>query len=290
MDKQRQRRFLTLLLVGVAVAAIVVLAAGLSEIELQPGRPLPRPNQDDSSLFGGGGASGRDKLFETLMMALYVCFLLLLPISIIYFIVSPEARRQVLRSLVLLLWILAAYLLIRTRPELFQALQRQAVGAARPGEVEIGAMDFVANAPQWAMWVMAIGLAVLIASSVVGVAWLVWRRQRKPESPLAKLAEEAQQALEALQSGADLQNTVMRCYFEMGRVLREQRGILREQAMTPREFERFLTEAGLPGEHVGQLTRLFEAVRYGAKVAGEREERQAIDCLTAIVQACRSAL
>jgi hypothetical protein len=49
-----------------------------------------------------------------------------------------------------------------------------------------------------------------------------------------------------------------------------------------------LEEAGLPGKHVQQLTRLFEQVRYGAKVSDEQKERQAIACLTAIVEACRS--
>jgi hypothetical protein len=38
-----------------------------------------------------------------------------------------------------------------------------------------------------------------------------------------------------------------------------------------------------------QLTRLFEAVRYGTRAPDEREERQAVDCLTAVIEAARSA-
>jgi hypothetical protein len=102
------------------------------------------------------------------------------------------------------------------------------------------------------------------------------------------LAGPAEEAIAAIRVGADLKDTVMRCYFEMGRVLREQRGISRDQAMTPREFEQYLAQEGLPRKPVGQLTRLFEMVRYGAKAVGKREELQAIDCLTAIVNACRS--
>jgi hypothetical protein len=122
------------------------------------------------------------------------------------------------------------------------------------------------------------------------VARTVWRRIHPPESPLERLAREAEQALGALQAGADLRDTVLRCYVEMGRVVREAKGLAREAAMTPREFEHSLGEAGLPQDRVRQLTRLFEDVRYGAKSAGVREEQQAVDCLGAIVEACGGGL
>jgi hypothetical protein len=81
----------------------------------------------------------------------------------------------------------------------------------------------------------------------------------------------------------------MRCYYEMSRVLRQQRGIRRHQAMTPREFATFLEEAGLPTEAVRRLTELFEQVRYGAKSPGRDEGAQALACLETIVEFCRSA-
>jgi hypothetical protein len=59
--------------------------------------------------------------------------------------------------------------------------------------------------------------------------------------------------------------------------------------MTPSEFEQALQGKGLPREPVHQLTHLFEEVRYGARQVGEREERQAIDSLSAIVAACTRA-
>ncbi len=148
--------------------------------------------------------------------------------------------------------------------------------------------EFVAAPPAWLVLVTSLILALLLALALAGMVWWIWLRRRRAVHPLAQLAQEAQDALEALQAGGDLKDVVMRCYFEMNRVLREQRGITRPEAMTPREFERQLEQAGLPGEHVRQLTRLFENVRYGAKVPGEREERQAMTCLTAIVEHCRS--
>jgi len=72
-------------------------------------------------------------------------------------------------------------------------------------------------------------------------------------------------------------------------VLAEEKGVTRESAMTPREFVRSLTTMGLPELAVQRLTRLFEDVRYGARVAGDQEEGEAIASLTAIVDASRSA-
>ena len=103
-------------------------------------------------------------------------------------------------------------------------------------------------------------------------------------SPLERLAVEAQQALADLQSGGDLKNTVLRCYREMSRILSEERGITRPRDMTPREFEQRLAAVGLRDEHLRRLTRLFERVRYGARQAGEHEEREAVACLGAIAR------
>ena len=59
--------------------------------------------------------------------------------------------------------------------------------------------------------------------------------------------------------------------------------------MTTREFEDSLTRAGVPAESVRELTRLFEAVRYGWSSPGPEEGERAIRCLEAIVGSCRDA-
>jgi hypothetical protein len=71
----------------------------------------------------------------------------------------------------------------------------------------------------------------------------------------------------------------------MGQVLSQERGIHRQKAMTPREFEQYLAAAGVRDEYIQRLTRLFERFRYGSAVAGEGEEAEAIACLDQIVQA-----
>jgi hypothetical protein len=222
-------------------------------------------------------------------VVVYYAAVLLLPFAIIYVIISPEARKRVLRGLGLLLWFIALFLVMRARPEIFEELQMELGGAPVPSDADLDLLEFVADYPPWVVPLATVGLAVLAAAALVGVAWVIWRRSHPPAGPLERLAREAQDAIDALQAGADVKDTVMRCYFEMGRVLSEQRGVRRAETMTPREFEDRLRGVGLPEAHIEQLTRLFEGVRYGARVPDKEEERQAVDCLTAVVEACRSA-
>jgi hypothetical protein len=283
----RDRKRLWVLLLSIAaIVALVFLSAGLSGLELMPGRPLPR-DEDAAALarlfFPDLPGS---EILGFIFVGLYFFAVLLLPFAIVYFIVSPQARRWVLRSLGLLMWILAIYLVFRARPELFQQITRNAETAWAPEELVIPSVEFAANPSPWVVLLTTVGLALSIAGGLVAGAWYVWRQSRPPQSTLQQLAHEAQEALDALQAGADVQDAVMRCYFDMNRVLGEQRGIRRGETMTPREFELHLVEVGLPHTHVQQLTRLFESVRYGTRVTGEQEERQAVACLSAIVQAC----
>ncbi len=284
-----RQRLWVLLISGLAIVAMVLLAAGLSDLEFLPGRPLPRRARAGETLELFFGAIPGSEVFGFIFMALYYIAVLLLPLAIIYVLISPEARKRVVRSLGLLLWLLALFLVMRARPDLFQELQMQPGAAPSPDDVANPTFAFAGSFPQWAVLLTTLGLAVAMAAVLVGGAWYIWRRGRAPSTPLEQLAQEAQEALVALAAGADVKDTVMRCYFEMSRVLSEQRGIERAEAMTPREFEGQLREAGLPGRHVEQLTRLFEGVRYGARIPDEQEERRAVACLTAIVEACQSS-
>jgi hypothetical protein len=100
----------------------------------------------------------------------------------------------------------------------------------------------------------------------------------------------AQAAIESIQAGGDVQSVVLRCYLEMSQVLGQQRGIQRARAMTPREFAQHLAASGVRDEHIQQLTRLFEGARYGAQPPSAHDERAALECLTAIVQAYGGAV
>jgi hypothetical protein len=289
----RHKKLSIIFLSGIAVAAMVLLPAGLSDLELLPGQPFYIEMESQLGEGEFGPLPGGEFLL-VLVRAFFALALLSLPFLIIYLIISPEFRKRVLRMLVSLLWVCAFYIVLtRVRPDLFDVGREMRLTPPQGQTLSpVPVAGFVASPPRWLALVAALGLAVLLAGLLVGTAWFIWRHIHRPAtpSPLEQLAQQARDALESLRAGDDLKNTVIRCYFEMVRVLDEQRGIKRQMDMTPREFEIRLERAGLPDEHVRRLTRLFEAVRYGAKDVGENEERRAVACLTAIVEACEGSL
>lgn len=290
-----------LLFSGLAVVALVFLAAGLSNLEFLPGRPHPILDLLGDVLRAIFGAIPDSQAFGSLFVILIWVAMLLLIILVFYLIIMPRTKTRGSRWLGYLVWLLALYLLLRLRPNVVEESQGGSPAVPQtplptlpavtpvPDEVVASASEFASSSPQWVVLLVALILAILAVGGLLGAARFFWRRSHISSSPLEQLAQEAQEALVALEAGAEVKDTVMRCYFEMSRVLDEQRGIRRAGTMTPREFERELKAAGLPDTHVERLTRLFEGVRYGARVADEREERQAVACLTAIVETCTSS-
>jgi hypothetical protein len=285
----KQKRLLVLLISVVAVVATILVAASLGDVSFSPGYALLRREDADLGLFSQLGLAPENTFLDKLIVVLYAFGLLMVPVSILLMIISRQARKWILRSLGIAIWIVAIYLVMRSRPEFLPEMQLETELALPSADALMLSLDFPADPPWWIAWAMAIGLALFVSAVLVGTLWLIWRSRLKPTDSLEQLAREAQGALDALKGGADLRDTVVRCYFEMSRVLSEERGIRRERAMTPREFEVRLGELGLPERDVVQLTRLFEGVRYGSKATGEREADQAVASLSAIVDACRSA-
>jgi len=95
--------------------------------------------------------------------------------------------------------------------------------------------------------------------------------------------------MEALKAGADLRDVVTRCYRQMTLIAQEEMGIHRQITVTAREFELVLETSGLPAEPVRDLTRAFEAIRYGRAAPSPQVEQLAVRSLERISQHCRGA-
>ena len=285
----RKRTHLWMLIfLGGAVIALMLLAAGLSGIELRPGEPyLLTGLLQLLRAFRGEERTETPGPLGASRVPLTLVVWLLLPILISFLLVSRQAWRELLKRILSgFVLVIAFYVVMRALTDAYGlgANPESSANGTAPATPEGGLPAlpvFVANPPQWAV----ILVSLFLASLVFGGLWLLWRRAPRQEDPLTMLAEEAQEALEELRAGGDLKDTVMRCYVEMSGILSSQRGLVRDTSMTPREFEQRLAAAGLRDEHIRQLTLLFERVRYGAKHPGEREEHEAMACLTAIVQA-----
>jgi len=281
----KRSRFGRVLLLVLGIMALVLLAMGLSELELLPGKPFSLEDGRDAPRPGNAAMAQSSELSGFWRVAVAVFIWIIFPISLIYFIISPEARKRVLRDL---LWVLSVILMIylfisafKRLPTLSDEAGLSTTGSGPPAAAPLAVPDeFISQPPQWFVFIVSLGLISL----AIGALWLLWRRSRTRETTLERLAAEAEGALAGLRTGADLKDVVMRCYFEMNKILSEGRGLRRAETMTPREFERYLEEAGLRDEHIRQLTELFENVRYGAKAPTEREERAAEACLEMIVK------
>jgi hypothetical protein len=275
-----------ILYLGIAIITLILLSTGLSELDLRPGRPLNllgmllqrirSPDTTPPPVWDEGGPS---------VDLLRFIFWLSLSFSIIYAVSSPRFRRQLLRTFLTVICLVLTINLLRDRLQIGGLLSNQSAERATSDQAGTGLPAppaFITDPPTWFL----VSVNVLLVLLFLGAIWLLWRLLRRKPDAQTLLVQEAQAALTDLQAGGDLKNVVMRCYARMCQVLRRSRNIERRRAMTPREFERHLAEIGLRDEHIRRLTRLFEGVRYGARPSGEWEEREAMDCLAAIIQAC----
>lgn len=281
------------LLFGLGLLALVLLAMGLSSVTLQPGHPFavggpsPDPADAEPTPPWTPDLNGLGKVLLALLI--WVLF----PLSGVYFLLSSEFRRRVLRDLLRVVGTMVVlYFFIKSlaRRRLFPEPAVESPESSSPPvppEFVVSPGEWITHPPEWL--VLAVSLLFLGGLSV-GIVLL--GRALRPASkgePLSRsrLAEEAESALRDLQAGGDLRDVVRRCYCEMTRILREERGLRRPRAMTPREFERRLREAGVAERPVSRLTQLFESVRYGDRRPNAREEREAQECLREIAAACR---
>jgi uncharacterized membrane protein YhaH (DUF805 family) len=290
----RRSRVWALLFIGAAIVALIFLAAAFRNLELSSqGRPLPSPAQMEP---GPTVAPPTAPFLVYAYLALFFLGLVLMPILFVLAMRSPHARKELLKRILALAWIITILLVARMCSDESEQIDEEPIRAQPTAEAAPLALEdapplrpeAIGEPPLWAVWAATLALGILLAGGLVAGVWIIWRRLHPP-TPLEQLAQEAQHALDSLLDGADLRDTVMRCYLAMSRTLKRHKGIRRDEDMTPREFERSLAETGLPGEQVHQLTRLFEAARYGARAPSAGDARQAIHCLTAIVEACRSA-
>ena len=290
---KKHRKLMPLLQLGIAILAIIILSAGLSALEFQSGKPsnilgmLTRkmgPLRTTSPSVSDGDGGG--PLVDVLVGILWLSF----AFSVVFAIISPAYRKQLIQTLIVALCLVFVFSLLADIPQSSEGQEpaeaEAPMIAAAPIEADFpDPPAFVADPPNWLRALINALIALLIAVAL----WLLWRFFRSRPNTQTLLVQQAEAALDDLTFGGDLRDVVMRCYASMSQVLRQNRNVERDEDMTPREFESHLAELGLRDEHIRRLTRLFEDVRYGKKSSGERAKLEAVGCLQAIVHTCRKA-
>lgn len=282
------RRFILLLAI-VSLVALTVLAISLNQLPF-------RPAQRFASVATGQEQALPEQLARVwtdvpIWKRLTVWLLMCLVLMLVGLLMSPEVRKRMLIIFVrtvVTFWAVY-FLLLNYGDRLLLPFAAQNLKAPSQNS------DSLAPAPVFQPPQVSPALSYLIsfgfALLILATAWGMYRGYKKymltasPRS-LEAIAKIARASLKDLSSGRDSGDVIIDCYLRMSEVVSDKQKLRRAADMTPREFALRLEQAGLPGEAVSRLTRLFEAVRYGDRSSGPREVDEAVSCLKTILHYC----
>ncbi len=278
-DQVKRRALVFLLIVGILT---VLIAAGLPQLKLQPGVPLPATTAQGEATPVPQEPVVTLTVSELFKMIL-AAVLTLGVLYIAYLLLRKAPWKQVLLRFLYFAALTAIGCLILLLLGDINFKFQSGGTPILPAEVAEAAPP-LGPVPSGLMWVVWVVLAVLL---LLLVAWLVVWALRWRRGSVDSLALEAERALHALKLNQDFKNVILQCYWQMSQALRTEQGIVLEETMTAREFESLAEARGIPHTPVHQLTQLFEIVRYGFRQPGPDEERRAIESLQAIVKYSR---
>ena len=276
-----------LILLGLVIGAVLILEAGIANIPVRQAEPFSWQNPSVQMQPGK----------EMPVLGPNNLLLILFVIAIFSIFLSHEGRKRLLIS-ILVLAILSLLLYMtdaRPRPPDYQPADQetQLFFTAVPQEEEPDlypappAEAFEPHTPGWLITLIGVFLALVLASIIAVVVGIVLQfRSGSGYSFSRAMSEQAQAAIDALEAAMDFKDAITRCYAQMSQVLQEERGLVRNDDMTPREFAQLLTQKDFPAEAVQALTRLFEQVRYGHLPPENNGVRTAIASLNAIRDHC----
>jgi hypothetical protein len=276
----------------VALTMMFLLATGLHNVQFEPGRSL---QPDETENFETAVETTVREIIEVPFWKQVLFWVLLISMVILVAsLLSPEMRKWLFRTFIgVASTVLMIFYLAR---EGTLSLFNFAAGMGEDAAVSADDLPPIEpfSPPDISPWMTyLISIAVILA--LLLLTWSLsrwWKRVSRPgpvKDPLDDLAAIARSSLDDLKSGQDWDDVIIGCYARMSEAVSRKRGLFRPQAMTPEEFARRLEKAGLPGDAVRRLTRLFESVRYGGRKSSQNEINEAVSCLTAILHYCGEA-
>jgi hypothetical protein len=284
-----KRKWFAIALLAVVLLGVAALAAGLPGMRLQDGRPFRLPASDEQAAEALGGDSAFQRGF-VLARGLIAAAVIIYAIYIFVSLLTRQGRKRLFNDLIrLAVFVLCLYLLNTRGAELFNNFKLGGnlggLGQATT-DPSVPLALFSPSTPGWIPLGLLLAAATLLAAFVGVIAWWWFMPTRrgaaKADAARQLLSAEARQAVQDIEAGEQLEDVVLRAYYRMERILAEQRGLSRAEAMTPSEFADALGRQGLPKGAVNDLTHLFEAVRYGGKQLGPESQQRATNALRAI--------
>ena len=288
-----ENKRLVLLLAVLALGALTLLSVSLNGIPFRAAEHFATPEAQS--------AEAPEKPLPPLEVnvplwkQLVVLGLIVLLAVLMVLLLSPKWRKRLLILVIrAIIWAVAIYVLL-TNPvvagmlfQIFNPAQFQAEDAEQNG-------DSVTPLPEFQPPQISPELSYLIsfafALALVVMIWLLYRGWERylrlnAAKPLGEIARIARSSLDDLSAGRNSSDVIINCYLRMSDIVAERRRLRRAEAMTPHEFALRLEQAGLPGEAVTGLTRLFEVVRYGDRKSAPKDVKEAVRCLETILHYC----
>ena len=280
-----QNKRLIILLAVLALGALTVLAISLNEVPFREGQHFSRQGTTIVQFF----PEDREQVWVNVPIwkQIMVWGLVGLMVLLIAMLLSPEMRRRLLRMLIRVAFTAWAFYFLIKRgiigPNLF-------AGGEAPAGQDTSVPMPVFEPPQVSptfSYLISFGIALVWLL----VIWLLYRGWKhyvslNTKKPLNEIAKIARSSLNDLSLGRNSSDVIINCYLRMSDVVSSTRHLYRNTAMTPHEFSLHLEQAGLPGDAVGRLTRLFEGVRYGNRKSGPQDINEAVSCLKTILHYC----
>lgn len=261
-----------ILLAGIV---IILFASSINQLEFSPGVILRDPFENPQP--NSGSVNWNEwNLYELWRIISTVILVVLLPMSVVYFILSKEARNRVIRSVVVLtLTVYALFIVIRNlgniqEIDLFNNIL-QAGDASGDADQQITAL--ANNEPSLLITIIA---SIIVALTIVSMAYWLFQRAQAANPPVDEINYTISKALNDIKYKRDIRNAIIRCYIDLQRIIEETHGKSRKSSMTPREFQKHLIDAGIQHQSIVNLTQLFEKARYSQGQASEAEETEAI--------------
>jgi len=288
-----QNKIWILLLSILTLGALTVLAIGLRDVPFRAAQPIGRNDAESAN----GPRPELTDLFDDVSLESQYLFwgAITLLVALVGLLLSPQGRKFLIRLFLrvfftywLIYFLLTNYgdqlvSMINFDLGIFNLNQQQDKSSNVPPPVFVP--------PQQTSWI-SYAVSVLIVLFFVFVVWRVlvfWRQfnaSLEDRKPLDEIARIARSSLRDLTDGGDTTDVIMNCYFRMSNVVGEKRRLKRMDSMTPGEFALRLEQAGLPGDAVQRLTRLFEGVRYGGYRSEQKDVNEAVACLVSILNYC----
>ncbi len=281
MSERVKRKALLFLLF--ALIATLLIGSGLSRLVLQPGMPIPFFENGQVVAPPTEAVPLIHIQISDLLVVIFAILLVGFLIYLVYLAIKKGPWKEILSTLAtfgLIALVVLGILFIA-----ILLLPKTQTGAAPPVLPPTPAPRLQAPlgpVPPLLLWI--VGIALGLAAVALGMGLV---RMKSENTPASLLEIEVENARQAILTGLDLKDVILQCYQRMSLALQQEQQIERETYMTTNEFELLLEARGVPHEPIHQLTRLFEAVRYGRWQPGPSDEQKALQALEAILRYSR---